>query len=507
MLSIGLLLLSSCDNSEQEARKTFNQAIKDWNDGNIEAAERKFDKIESSYLGTVVATESIKERTRLKEQYKAEYDINKEKAKNRGIFSRTVITGIDKYHQSNNKFPDELSEISLQKNKDYLSLCEYQKSLFEYGYQLNCTKADSAFLDDRRKSIQQKRYTNKQSIKDQIKTLNDFPKANSTWAEKFNPSKEAPHSGFYAYYINTNNPAKVIAEETVDDVSINYAWDKFHHIHSQDFGAYWIGRINIPKKEVKTIAINQSWSKTRVIIDGHIVYEGGSNKELLLTLEQGNHLVEVEYINNWHTTEFSLTFIDKVQKYSLTEIKDQLAENILGDYEVFYTGVYESTNKDLSLVLNVGKTNKPIVLFLSSYSPVKWYISNPFMTNIRAIVYGSYSPGSTISGDIDKSTLLLPSLKRIGTYSSKQKCSCTGGSFHCSGSSMLSTKKAIEGLSEHSLAGFTGKYSAASLNVPQIIVNPQYLQDLEAHNQKIINLRESCRKQHNPDFENMFKQQ
>lgn len=503
LVFISLLFIESCTNSEKEARAVFNQAIIEWNSGNIEEAERKFDIIEDIYLDTVTATESMKERALLKKNYKSEYDIEKSKRKNRGIFSRTIYLKINKYYKENSRYPDNLAELNIPKDDKYLSLCEYKKSLFEYGYQLDCIKADEALRNDRKKikSANAKRIKNR----NQLKKLNDFPKANSTWAEKFNPSKNVPEKGFYAYYINTNNPSQVIKKETVGDVSINYVWDKFHSIKSKDFGGYWVGRINLVKDEVKSIAINQSWSKTRLIVDGFIVYEGGSNQEILLDLEKGSHLIEVEYINNWHTTEFSLSFMNKVEKLSLSDIKSQLAENILGEYDIYYAALYESSSKDLSTVLNIGKTPKSVVLFLSSYSPVKWHISNPYMTNIRAIIYGSFSPGAKVVGDLDKSTLLLPSKKRIGSYSSEPKCSCNSGHFHCEGSSMLSTKNTLEKLSQQKLVGFSGKYSASSLKVPEIIINEKYIEDQKLNNENIKLLRNSCKKQNDPDFEKIFE--
>ena len=503
---MSLFLISACDNSEKEARTMLNQALQDWRDGDIEEAELKFITIENRYIATEAATESFSKRDFLKAKYKNENSVEKSRRINRGLFSRKVLLGIDKYYQKNSHYPKSLEEININDNDEYLALCEYKKAFFEYGYQLNCVKADKVFMEDRRRFTSQGSHSGRKNIKDKVKELDDFAKASSTWGEKFNSSKQVPEKGFYAYYINTNNPEQVINKETVSDVSINYIGDKFHNIKSEDFGAYWVGRINLPKSEVKTIAVNQSWSKARLIIDGFIVYEGGSNKEILLNLEKGSHFVEVEYVNNWHTTEFSLTFLDKVEKLSLSDIKDQLSDNILGEYEIYYAGLYESSNKDLSAVLNIEKTSKKIVLFLSSYSPVKWHISNPFMTNIRAIVYGSSNPGTTITGDLDNSTILFPSQKRIGSYSSKKKCRCTAGVFHCEGNSLLSTKEAIEQLSEYPMTGFSGKYSASSLRVPQVIVNEKYLKDQEENNQKITEQRAFCKKQNDPNFEKMFDQ-
>jgi hypothetical protein len=503
---MSLFLLSACDDSEKEARTMLNQALQDWGEGDIKKAELKFNMIEAKYLSTEAATESISKRALLKEKYKNENNVEKARRINRGLFSRKVFLGIEKYYQENSHYPKSLEEIKINDDDEYLALCKYQKASFEYGYQLNCVKADKTFKEDRRRLTRKGGHSGRENSKNKIKELDDFAKASSTWGEKFNASKQVPEKGFYAYYINTNKPSHVISKETVNDVSINYPWDDFHNIKSEDFGAYWVGRINLPKSEVKTIAVNQSWSKARLIIDGFIVYEGGSNKEMLLKLEKGSHFVEVEYVNNWHTTEFSLTFLNKVEKLSLSEIKEQLADNVLGEYEIYYAGLYESSNKDLSAVLNIEKTPKQIVLFLSSYSPVKWHISNPFMTDIRAIVYGSSSPGTTITGDLDSSTILFPSQKRIGSYSSKKKCRCTAGVFHCEGNSLLSTKEAVEQLSEYPMTGFSGKYSASSLRVPQVIVNERYLKDQKENNQKIAEQRACCKKQNDPNFEKMFDQ-
>jgi hypothetical protein len=502
-----VFLISGCDNSEKEARVLLNQAIKDWDAGDITGAEQKFDLIENEYLETSVATESIKERGLRKEKYKQENDVAISRKQNRGHFSRKVVQNIDAYHNVENKYPESLSMLEWNDISDaekYLALCTYQKALFDYGYQLNCDAADKIYREE--KLVLRKQNTSSEPVdkKEQINLLENYPKANTTWGDKFNPQKVAPKDGFKAYYFSTNDPEKVIANESVQEVRINYIHDKFHNIKSQDFGAYWLGNIYLEKKEVKRVAINQSWAKTRLIIDGHVVYEGGSNKEILLTLEPGNHLVEVEYVNNWHTTEFSLVFIDQVAKLSLAEIEQRLKANLLGDYDIYYAGLYESDKTDLSVVLNMEKTSKQIVLFLSSYSPIKWYISNPFEVDIRAIVYGSYSPGTTIVGDINSATLLLPAEGQIGSYSTTQRCSCAGSHFHCEGGTLLSTKQAVEKVGRSRLTGFSGTYSAGYLRLPEIIVNERYIQDLENKSKEIEAARNSCKKQNNPDFEKMF---
>ncbi len=507
-LSLLLLLITGCENTEKQARILLNEAIKEWDSGNIKSAEEKFELIDSKYFYTVAGTDSIKERTERKQKYANKYDIRVAKEKNKGSFSKQVIDSIDDYFQANKIYPEDLASINLYEisaNRQYLLLCNYEKALFNYGYKLDCINSDIEFNKNNRVVNNIAKSSNRKVFKNKIQKISDFPKANSTWGDKLNPSGDLPEKGFLAFYINTNSPEKVIKKELVNDVSINYAYDDFQNIHSKDFGGYWVGNIHLQKDEVKRVAINQSWSKARLIIDGAIVYEGGSDKEILIYLTKGTHRIEVEYINNWHTTEFSVIFIERVELLSINDIKTRLTENILGKYELHYAGIYESSSKDLSVTIQIKKSPKQIVLFLNSHRAVKWQISNPFMTDIRAIVYGSNSPGTTISGDINKATMILASEQRIGSsYTAIPRCNCISGHFNCSGSNMLSTKKFIERLSDAKMTGFSGKYSASSLPVPQIIVNERYAKELELHKNEVAKLREACKQKKDPDFEKLF---
>lgn len=507
--------LFGCTDKEQEARTLLNQAIKEWDAGNIEAAEKNFAVIEADYINTITATEAMNERRSRKEQYKADNSLIQVKKENTGTFSRAVIKSIDRYFQKESSYPKDLTQLDISQHYRYqepLTLCRYEKALFNYGYKLDCNNANYAFLTQgKSKRTSSPAAPRTPTAKTEAPTkknatnLAAYPRANSTWGQVLNSTGKVPQNSFKAFYINTNHPENVIATETVDKVRMNYIHDKFHAIPSEDFGAYWLGSIFLTKQQTKKISISQSWAKTRLIIDGHIVYDGGSNKELLLTLNPGHHTIEVEYINNWHTTEFSLTFLDQEEKLSNNEIKNILRQNINDEYDALYAGVYESSNKDLSLVLNISKNNKPIVLFLSSYSSIDWYISNPFNVDIKAIIYSSHSPGTSLSGEISRHTLQLPSIKRIGSYTASKNCQCTPGGFHCSGQDLSVTKTAIEQISAFPLYGYSGKYSAASLNTSELIINESYLKKLEEKVAANHSLKKACVRKNNPDFEGLFK--
>lgn len=333
--------------------------------------------------------------------------------------------------------------------------------------------------------------------------MSDFSKANITWGKKLSPSGSVPAEGFYAYYLKDN---KIIKKEVVNDISVNYSWDKFHGITSQNFRAYWVGNFHISRSGEKKIAIDHGSSNARLIIDGHVVYKGNVKKEIPLYLEKGKYRVEVEFINNWHTTDLSVAILDNIAKRTNTEIKEYLSTNILGDYDVFFSGVYESKNKDMSVRLNVKDTNKNVVLLLSSYRKIKWVVSNPFKVNILAIVYGSYSPGTVVTGDVNKETILLQAKKSIGSYAVKKNCSCRSGYFHCSGGgSLLATSGSVKFITNKPLAGFSGEYAASELQVPSIVVDDAYLQALKKEEQENRQLAKACKRKNNPDFEKIMR--
>jgi hypothetical protein len=52
--------------------------------------------------------------------------------------------------------------------------------------------------------------------------------------------------------------------------------------------------------------MTQSWSQVRILLNRHRIYEGGKDLTSRVWLEPGSYTLEVEYLNNWHTTDFEL---------------------------------------------------------------------------------------------------------------------------------------------------------------------------------------------------------
>lgn len=506
ILLLGILLLSGCGDNEQEARALYNQAIKQWDAGELEQADKLFQQIEDDYLDTVTATESIKERKVRIEKYKNNINLSQVERLNKGGFSQKVTWALADYHQDNHHYPEKLESLTLFNSaqfQPYLTGCNYKKALFNAGYSLNCLESDSIFEQKQREKHREQHNKKKK----QPKPLATFPKANKTFGELMNPENALPKSGFFAYYYRMSEPNKIVHREQVSDIAISYAWNEFHGIDSEEFGAYWIGQVSFDKPVVKDVSVDLSWSSARVMINKQVVYDGKNNSRTIpVSFPAGKYLIEVEYSNGWHTTEFAVSFTDKKERLSRGEVKRYFRENknILGDFELFYAGAYESGNKDLSIPLNILPSKKPIVLVLSSYSVVKWVINNPHNVEIKTIVIGSYDKGTEVRNN-DKATQLLYAEGQLGGYQLGVKCQCLpNGNFHCDYDKGIATD--IEQLTGHKLNGFSGKYGAKQFDIPDSLLNDGFRDALELKNEKIKKQRQACTKKYNPNFEHILQE-
>ncbi|MDD2828119.1 MAG: hypothetical protein PHW18_00940 [Sulfuricurvum sp.] len=327
-----------------------------------------------------------------------------------------------------------------------------------------------------------------------------------TWGKHLNPLGTMPRNRFKAFYINTKEPNKVIATEEVPKVSINYPWDQFHGIKSEDFGGYWVGDYYYPEETTMEISLEQSWAKSRVIIDGRVVYEGGNSTSFPYTFKKGSNKIEVEYVNNWHTTGFMLTIKPKEKKYNRDDLQFALKSKVSANAKILYAGVYESSQKDQNIILKLAAHKEPVILVLSSYSGVNWIVENPNKVKIEAIVYSAYNPGTEISGNLPSTVPLLAFDGQLGSYSMSEQCDCHGAMFHCEGSNGLDIIRNIEVVIGKTMFGYSGKYSTDAILLPQTVVTKEHLEKLRDDRLKIEQQRAACRKETNPEFDKIFQQ-
>lgn len=184
-----------------------------------------------------------------------------------------------------------------------------------------------------------------QIIESEPSTPFSIPK--TTWGAHFNPEGAVPDEGFYAFYFDSANPADQITPEKIARIDVTAGRISFNGINSQHFGAYWVGMITTHEEAIIEVKANKGWNEFRVIIDGSIVQEhkhaGGKPVRIkktqvyqagneptdrkmvllpasatrypesaqgnpLVTLLPGDHIIEIEFLNHWHTTSFSAAF-------------------------------------------------------------------------------------------------------------------------------------------------------------------------------------------------------
>lgn len=323
----------------------------------------------------------------------------------------------------------------------------------------------------------------------------DYPSVPATWGDRLNPDKKAPMGRFSAYYLRSGNPAELISTDTVDEVSINYAWSDLHGIKSEDFEGYWVGQFRYKKETPVYIAVDQSWSRTRVIVDRKLIYEGSSNARVPFVFSPGTHMVEVEYVNNWHTTGMSVAFLEAAEPVARSELRGRLRAIAPENSVVQYVGVYESGSQDNAISLDLSPSSVPVILVLNSYSAVRWVVNNPDRVDVRAVVYSAYSPGSRIQ--LGKDNGRIPRILvegGLGSYDASPRCNCIGGLFHCEGGSLASTVQGLAGLLGYPVSGFSGGYSPKTIAVPGIVVTPEVLTNARAVLERLGNDRGECRK-------------
>lgn len=335
-------------------------------------------------------------------------------------------------------------------------------------------------------------------------TQKRFPyKAKTTWGRYLNPKDSIPKNSFKAFYINTNNPKKVIASETVKQASVNYVSSRFHKIKSEDFGAYWVGKFTYEKEMTMHFIISQGWSKTRIIVDGMVIYEGEHEGNVDFTFKKGTHKIEVEYINNWHTTDFLLSIKAKIKQYSIED-----AKKLIHQYpkaKMMYAGAYESKNKDQTITLQLAKSKDPILLVLGSARSINWIIKNPHNVKIAGIIYNANNRGGDIKGEFPEKTKVLAVKAHFSYYTLESSCSCHGMTFHCENQAGLKTITNLEYLFGKKVFGWSAKYSAATLLVPSQLITSTRRTKLAEEEALLTKQQTTCNKKSHPDFERIFE--
>lgn len=213
-------------------------------------------------------------------------------------------------------------------------------------------------------------------------------KADLVKIEKNNPSfgkqlnlLDKPEKNRYIGYFFDSKTLDNIQKYDVSSIAINFSMSEKYGIGSSNFGAYWIGNLYFDEEKTQEILVKDGWKSSRVTINGKEI-EIDKNG-FLYTFKKGENIIEVDFLNNWHTTDFYVQVRDVVKKYTLDEVKNKIGNK---DYQIWYVGGYETGNNDYSVDLSLMLPQKDTLIVLSSYNKVKWNLTN-VSDKIIGIVY------------------------------------------------------------------------------------------------------------------------
>ncbi len=320
------------------------------------------------------------------------------------------------------------------------------------------------------------------------------------WGAQLNPTGQIPDQGFLAIYIDRRDPYRVVFKETVASIAIKYAWDEFHGIDSPDFAGYWVGRLKFDTATIKDIAVSQSWARSRIFIDGKLIgTQARDGASIRHEFSAGEHVIEVEYINNWHTVEFKVTLQDPVPVLTRAEIAAEFARAGASDADLYYVGLYESGSRDTSVSVTLPETGRSIVLWLDSYEAIDWNVIST--DKVAAVVVSAFTEGSRVIGVQPERMFRMKGW--MGVHSETRRCSCRT-MFHCEDKyDMADVAAAAKAMTGRPLTGYAASYAAT--NVSMTLYDTAAAARIAAAEARTLADAKACQERATPDFDTLFE--
>lgn len=262
--------------------------------------------------------------------------------------------------------------------------------------------------------------------------------ANASFLDRvLSPKDGIPYNKFAAYYHDRTDEKAAPIHEIVEEINISNGkqgadFRKTKGIDTLNFAGRWVGRFRFDRAEKKVFNFDFSHASVRLLVNGKGVPIVDQKAEYLF--KPGTYLVEVIYINNWHTLTFRMSMQNERKSYSDADLAKFFSDIQKSDYELHVVGLYESSSSDGAVVVDIGKSKTPIVLLLSSHSAVDWRVSNTSKRDILGVVLSSHSPVTNVSS-VDDNVPVLLAESRWSLHDArhlKAHCSCFQGYYRCS---------------------------------------------------------------------------
>lgn len=220
---------------------------------------------------------------------------------------------------------------------------------------------------------------------------NDVPLKNNSVSSsehsKSEPTDKYPVNSFVESLLvrqqgNSVTTTRVVKEPALDGTFIKGSWK---------------GYFDVSQQTDKTFKIIRQGIRVELIIDGRSVWRGGSDsrdKIYQYTFKPGRHEVmfvaypEAEY----RPVKFNASITDNAKELKYDELTNRLKE--LGDFDSIYCGVKKNISPTQPVDIILKRSEKPVVLFLTSYQQVIWDFKDSNTDNLAAIVTSSKSASS-----------------------------------------------------------------------------------------------------------------
>ena len=291
-----------------------------------------------------------------------------------------------------------------------------------------------------------------------------YPLATRSWGDIYNPGGSIPAHGFAAWYIDTRQPQQPVATAEEARIALNFAYSDSHGIPSESFAAYWAGKIPVVQKGHYRLKADISWAQMRVLLDRHIIAESRESQRTelppALELDAGEHLLEVEYSNHWHTAQFQLALEPDVPAYGSEDLAAAIAALHLPPATVTHVvALYQSAAADRRVRVQAPTGDTPYILVLNSYDPVNWELQG------RAPVLVVHDDRGSLRGMGGAPQLVWRSRFSHNAASEDlpgpPECTChiRERNLKCEGDVTPGLVGKVKQLTGYPLAGFSGAYS------------------------------------------------
>ena len=202
----------------------------------------------------------------------------------------------------------------------------------------------------------------------------------------------------------------------------------------------------------------------RVLLDRHIIAESRESQRTelppALELDAGEHLLEVEYSNHWHTAQFQLALEPDVPAYGSEDLAAAIAALHLPPATVTHVvALYQSAAADRRVRVQAPTGDTPYILVLNSYDPVNWELKG------RAPVLVVHDDRGSLRGMGSAPQLVWRSRFSHNAASEDlpgpPECTChiRERNLKCEGDVTPGLVGKVKQLTGYPLAGFSGAYS------------------------------------------------